>query len=60
MMFEAIARARVSSSRGRSRPREVKKRPKCRFPIRKRNRPAAAVKLAMQIIIVNRDDCHAN
>jgi hypothetical protein len=52
-MFEAIATARVASSRGRSRPREVKKRPKCRFPIRKRGKPAAAVKLDLEIIIVS-------
>jgi hypothetical protein len=54
-MIEAIGRARVSSSRGRSKPREVKKRPKCRFPIRKRGNPATAVKLNLEIVIVIRN-----
>jgi hypothetical protein len=51
-MIESIGRARVSSSRGRSKPREVKKRPKSRFPIRKRRKPTPAVKLNLEIIIV--------
>lgn len=53
-MIEAIGRTRVSSSRGRSKTREVKKRPKCRFPIRKRGNPATAVELNLEIVIVIR------
>jgi len=59
-MIESIGRARVSGSRGRGKPREVKKRPKSRFPIRKRGKPAPAVKLNLEIVIVSGNQAPAN